>query len=489
MVEMPHAKIENAKKFIYMKKYTLLPLLVLTLFCGTLCAQNSKDASMLEIFNDRKKCTVMVEYIIQAEENREKISVQAVVADDKGTLILPAESIPEILPPKMLKDFKVYVPEYPDSGEKCFYLGCDKLYKFHFVRTQSGAAPKGTKPFTEFKPAQFELTQPIWGVIIMKEYFSFDTAYARSYVSYINKGPYDVALTADMVSGIGGPVFNMDGNFVGIASGNAVDLKTLLLPDGKSIPIALRDDWCSNSVIAERHVKEALKLIPKNPSGDAVASLGITDSRPIKREVAKFLGLKEDESGIVIGDIVKGSAAEKAGLKKGDLIVGFDSHRYKVTKQEYAVSAIFSFDILRKAPGDKAVLSVIKSGESEIKNVEVVFDKSPKTIAQAQTQYFKRLGFSIREFVFDDACARRILKYDETGAVVRWVKPNSPAASAMPKNVYAGGRIKKINSTQVNSYDEAVKLLEKIETDKSAKELVLVLEDINETSVSRIKLD
>ncbi len=444
---------------------------------------------MQEMFKERSKCTVLVEYIIQAEENREKISVQAIAVDDKGTFILPENSIPEDLPPKMLKDFKVYTPQHPSDGEKCVYLGSDKLYKFHFVRTENGKLPEGTKPFTEFQTAPIQLTQPLWGIIVMKEYFSFDTAYMRSYVSYINKGPFDVALTFDGISGNGGPVFDMQGRFVGMASGNMVDFKTLLLPNEKAIPVALKDEWGSNSVVAERYIKEALKLIPKSPEGDAVSSLGITDSMPIKREVAKFLGLKEDESGIVIGDIIKGSAAEKAGLKKGDLIVGFDSRRYKVTRQEYAVSVMLSFDILRKAPGEKAVLSVIKAGENEIKEVEVVFDKSPKTVAQAQTQYFKRLGFSVREFVFDDATIRRILRYDEEGAVVRWVKPNSPAASALPKEVFAGGRIKKINSSPVKNYKEAVEMLEKIDKDKSAKELVLVLEGINETSVSRIKLD
>ena len=89
----------------------------------------------------------------------------------------------------------------------------------------------------------------------------------------------------------------------------------------------------------------------------------------------------------------------------------------------------------------------------------------------------------------DDAVARRKLDNDLNGAVVQFVRDNSPASSALPTPLAAGDLIKEINSEPVKTYAEAVEKLSKINDDESAKELVILSEDARETKVIRIKLD
>ena len=113
----------------------------------------------------------------------------------------------------------------------------------------------------------------------------------------------------------------------------------------------------------------------------------------------------------------------------------------------------------------------------------------PKILREAEHSYFKRLGFSIREFLLDDAINRRIFDGKTDGAVVQYVKDNSPASSALPNRLVPGYILREINGVPVKNYAEAVDTLKKFNDDTSMKELVILAEDFSQTKVVRIKLD
>ena len=142
----------------------------------------------------------------------------------------------------------------------------------------------------------------------------------------------------------------------------------------------------------------------------------------------------------------------------------------------------------KNKPGEKVSFEVI-SGNSSPRELEVVLDSSPKSFRQSKFKYFKRLGFSVREFLIDDSIARKTFRRGDDIAVVQFVKPNSPASSAVPAALKQDDLIKEINSVPVRSYAEAVDILDKLESDKSAKEIVILAEDFSETKVIRVKLD
>ena len=125
------------------------------------------------------------------------------------------------------------------------------------------------------------------------------------------------------------------------------------------------------------------------------------------------------------------------------------------------------------------------------KTVSVEFEAAayPLEFRESRYAYFKRLGFSVREFVIDDALARKMQKPAMDAPVVQFVKPNSPASSAQPNGLGQSEIIREINSVPVKSYRQAVEILSKINSDESAKDLVILSEDYKETKLLRIKLD
>ena len=143
---------------------------------------------------------------------------------------------------------------------------------------------------------------------------------------------------------------------------------------------------------------------------------------------------------------------------------------------------------MRLKKGDKIKLSVIRGADAP-KDFEITLGESPKTIRQSKTKYFKRIGFSIREFLLDDAIELKAISKKIEQPVVKYVKPNSPAQSAMPSKLAVGDIIKEINSKPIKNYAQAVEELKKINDDASVKSLVILAEDFKETKVIRIKLD
>ena len=85
------------------------------------------------------------------------------------------------------------------------------------------------------------------------------------------------------------------------------------------------------------------------------AKLGVTMS-PLTEKIAKDQGLNTLD-GVYINDVTKGSAADKAGVKKGDILIMVDSTSVKTPSDLQVVVNNFH-------PGDSAVLTVIRDGKS-----------------------------------------------------------------------------------------------------------------------------
>lgn len=92
------------------------------------------------------------------------------------------------------------------------------------------------------------------------------------------------------------------------------------------------------------------------------ALLGVT-MMPVTNEIAKEMKLSS-LNGVYIVEVQNGSAADKAGVKKGDILIAIDS--VKLTN-----SASVQETVNRYHPGDKAVLTVIR--DSKEKQLEVTF--------------------------------------------------------------------------------------------------------------------
>ncbi len=125
----------------------------------------------------------------------------------------------------------------------------------------------------------------------------------------INSGPYDDYLQTDAAinrGNSGGPMFNLDGEVIGINT-------AIFSPSGGSIGIG----FAIPSSLA-KGVVEDLKEHGRPRRG----WLGVR-IQTVTEEIAESLGL-EAAHGALVADVTAGGPAEKAGLKPGDVILRFD---------------------------------------------------------------------------------------------------------------------------------------------------------------------
>ena len=127
----------------------------------------------------------------------------------------------------------------------------------------------------------------------------------------IGAGPYDDFIQTDAPinpGNSGGPLFNMKGEVVGIA--------TAIIPNGQGIGFAIP-------------INTAKTLLPELVSKGSVTRgyLGV-NIQDLTEELAASLNIKGSK-GALVGDVVEGGPADKAGIKRGDVIVEFEGKEIK----------------------------------------------------------------------------------------------------------------------------------------------------------------
>ncbi len=221
----------------------------------------------------------------------------------------------------------------------------------------------------------------------------------ENYVPFIQT---DVAINP---GNSGGPLFNLDGEVVGInsqiytRSGGSIGLSF-------SIPVALVLD-----------VTEQLKASGKVSRGRL--GVGIQD---VDKDLAKSFGL-ETPVGALVSHVEDGGPAAKAGLRVGDIIVEFDGKGVES-------SADLPHLVGLTKPGRKVNVGVIRDGRRKDLKVtvgELDGDQGTQVAsAGSPAAPANRLGLVVAPL--DDAVKSRW--QIDAGVVLEAVQPGSPAAAA-----------------------------------------------------------
>jgi membrane-associated protease RseP (regulator of RpoE activity) len=100
--------------------------------------------------------------------------------------------------------------------------------------------------------------------------------------------------------------------------------------------------------------------------GVARGYLGVRSPDSVTADVAEQLGLPRDTRGVLVTDIDPGSPAEKAGLKRTDVILSLDGHPVNSAED-------MRLRISQMVPGTRASLKVARDGKE--KTLDVVLEK------------------------------------------------------------------------------------------------------------------
>ena len=448
-----------------------------------LVAAGLRAADLPDLFAERIRSCVTVEFYVESELDRQPVSVPGVCVDTRGTIILPASAIGSRVSARQLKDFKVYQPNSA-TAYGAEYLGQDVLTGWHFVRAEEKLRP-ALVPLTAWvRPGtpELRLADAVWGVGLRGKEEDFRPYFLMSRVGIIQPMPQMTAIAAAELGGPGLPVFNRDGALVGLTLNSFGQNYLMFSRRERGVPVVLVNVEESSVFLFANEVLPYLGRIPRDVSGRPLPWLGVFGLEPVDPEVARFLKL-ENQSALVVSEVLEGSPAEKAGLKGHDIVVALDGRPLPRLKPDQAVATFVEREVDRCQPGDELVLTVLR--DTQRLDLKVTIGDEPKIIREAERRYFERLGFTVREFLYGDGVARHVQLAQQAGVIIDFVKPNSPAAVG---GVEFDDWVREIDGKEVKTYAEAVALLAAIEADKDRPEFVLLTSRGGETAVRRVKL-
>lgn len=171
----------------------------------------------------------------------------------------------------------------------------------------------------------------------------------------LHEGPYDDFIQTDAAinrGNSGGPMFNMDGQVIGINS-------AIYSPNGGSVGIGF--------AIPSSTAKPVIAQLREHGSVER-GWLGV-QIQQVTPDVAESLGLKEAH-GALVAKVTENSPSEKAGLRQGDVITRFNGKDLKDLRD-------LTRAVASTKPGTATPLTVWRNGHEQ--ELEARIGKMPET--------------------------------------------------------------------------------------------------------------
>ncbi len=261
---------------------------------------------------------------------------------------------------------------------------------------------------------------------------------------FIGAGPYDDFIQTDAPinpGNSGGPLINMKGEVIGINTAIYTNAQGI----GFAIPI---------------HTAKTLlpELVSKGTVTRGFIGVNIQD---VTDDLAQSLSLKV-KKGALVSEVVEGGPADKAGVKRGDVITGFNGHEIKDSHE--LASTVAATPVDREAP-----LRIIRDGKEMTLHVKVGKLESKELVtARSEETSQGKWGLQLQELTPD--IARHLGVKGDKGVLVAGVQPGSPAENA---SVQRGDVILEVNRQPVKGVED---MKEKIEKSRTKDSLLLLIQ-------------
>ncbi|WP_210484902.1 DegQ family serine endoprotease [Microvirga antarctica] len=318
---------------------------------------------------------------------------------------------------------------------------------------------KSDKPLKAVKFGNSDVMRPGDWVMAIGNPFGLGGSVTAGIVSArgrnIESGPYDNYIQTDAAinkGNSGGPLFNMNGEVIGINT-------AILSPTGGSVGIGFAVPASTALPIIDQ-----LREFGETRRG----WLGVRIQN-VDDATAEALALGSARGALIAGIDDKGPA-KPAGLEVGDVIVSFDGKAVKESRDLPRIVA--------SSPVGKAVdVRIVRKGQESTKQVTLgrledgekqASLTPPATEPPSVTK--QALGLNLSG-INEELRRRFSLKDDLKGVVVTRVDPNSPAAD---KRIQAGEVIVEISQEAVTSPADVTKRLDSLKSQGRKSALLLV---------------
>lgn len=245
----------------------------------------------------------------------------------------------------------------------------------------------------------------------------------------------------------GGALADLNGNVIGIntaitsPSGGNIGI-------GFAIPINMARQVMSTLMSEGKISRGYLAIYPQD----------------IDEDLAKALKLKSTE-GSLVADVTPGGPADKAGIKRGDVLIEFNGKKVKDSTQLRNMVAEI-------VPGKSVDIALIRNGKEVHTKVRLgERPKGPEEAAPSNTQpeeqTSKKLGVNIQTLTPD--LAEQLGYKNAKGVVITDVEPGSPADEA---GLQRGDLIQEVNRKVVQTTQDFEKQLRALKSGDTVALLV-----------------
>jgi len=290
----------------------------------------------------------------------------------------------------------------------------------------------------------------------------------------INSGPYDNFIQTDAAinrGNSGGPLFNMDGQVIGINT-------AIISPSGGSIGIgfAIPSKTVANVIGQLRQFGETRR-----------GWLGVR-IQEVTDDIAEGLGMKSTAGALVAGVTDKGPAAE-AGIQAGDVIVEFDGQKVEAMHElprlvaDEPIGKEVPVKVVRK--GEEKTITV-KLGKLEDEAKTASADAPDGAPAEPPAKAIAGpLGLTLSD-LSRDARKKFGIKDSVVGVVVTEIEPGSAAAE---KRLQPGDVIVEVAQQAVKTPDDVQKRIDDLKKDGRKSALFLLANKDGDLRFVAVKID
>ena len=251
----------------------------------------------------------------------------------------------------------------------------------------------------------------------------------------------------------GGPLLNTEGEVVGI--------NTAIIPYAQGIGFTIPVN------VAKRNLDDLINLGKVRRSWLGVYIQEVTE------DIARQFNLEKAE-GVLVGDVIAESPAEKAGVTRGDVIVSVND--VEVNTPQELQDTIRSLEI-----GDKAELRVKRNGQESLFTVDIAEMPSDDIVETKEKTFSEQTGLRVEELTPE--IARDAGLSQSKGLIVTDVIPGS---SADEIGLRPGDIILEANRKEVSSTVQWEEIIRELETGNTL--LLLIYRD-GHTYFAPIKIE
>ncbi len=248
-------------------------------------------------------------------------------------------------------------------------------------------------------------------------------------------GSYDDFVQTDAAinpGNSGGPLFNFQGEVVGV--------NTAIIAGGQGIGFAIPVNIAKNVVSQLRN------------GGKVVRGWIGVYVQSVTPEIAESFKLEDDDVALV-ADVTDGGPADKAGVRRGDIIIELNGN--KIDEMLDLPKLVASY-----APGTKTNMKVLRDGKEKVLNIKL--GELPEQGAQISSRVVdheveQNLGLVVQE-ITPQIQSKLGIEYSN-GVVITDVRGNSMASKAGLLN---GDVVLEINKKQIVNLDDYRKSVDSV---------------------------